>query len=485
MVTRVLGKKGLYTLKIGDRLVHSLYDPEKEASRIVSSFSLFPCSRYVILLGLGLGYAAKELKSRFPGVVFLVVDEKPIPAQWREPALGSEPFRVWDQNQPLGDFLLSYIDEVDLPLTEIKILGLSPPKNLAEVKAAFGRMREHLLPNIKTDMEYGQRWIENSFTNFTRPPQLWELRPEARDIETAIIVSCGPSLGECEAQYLKARQSSDFILAMTGSAPYLAAHKIIPDAFITIDPGFASQRYLDNVSADAVVFAPSTALLDLPTCPERRCAIFSTAQSWEQEIIKSLNIASIQLLPSLGSVSLSALFLAQSLFPSAKIGLLGYDFRESALPYSPGHPKRERALLAQQRLNPAISGPLTKSITQSPLYAWRLEKMLQSNKTTVARGLEECQNLETGAKPTSPLFRPMSALTKDRRASAVKEAKKAIVSSLLKAAENQPLILTEETASYLAILRPSSYLKTPPSRRQEIFKTLLKELAASPIFADK
>ncbi len=74
-------KKGAFTVRVtsGDgsvKTLHSLYDPEAEATSIVDAFS-FDGRGLLVVLGLGLGYHVRELARRFPGTEIVVVEARP------------------------------------------------------------------------------------------------------------------------------------------------------------------------------------------------------------------------------------------------------------------------------------------------------------------------------------------------------------------------------------------------------------------------
>jgi len=58
------------------KTLHSIYDPEAEAIKIVSAFE-FDGKGILVVLGLGLGYHLRELERRFPDVQIIVVEAMP------------------------------------------------------------------------------------------------------------------------------------------------------------------------------------------------------------------------------------------------------------------------------------------------------------------------------------------------------------------------------------------------------------------------
>ncbi|MFQ5901545.1 MAG: hypothetical protein ACE5IH_08325 [Thermodesulfobacteriota bacterium] len=71
-------KKGNFSLRVkcndgSEKLLHSLYDPEREATTIVDTFD-FDRKGLLVVLGLGLGYHLVELTQRFPDTEVVVIE---------------------------------------------------------------------------------------------------------------------------------------------------------------------------------------------------------------------------------------------------------------------------------------------------------------------------------------------------------------------------------------------------------------------------
>lgn len=73
-VTRVAGRGGAPTLKVAGIYLHSRYNPEEEAQRLVDSAEINP-KRPVFVVGVGMGYHVKELRAR--GIEVAAVDPDP------------------------------------------------------------------------------------------------------------------------------------------------------------------------------------------------------------------------------------------------------------------------------------------------------------------------------------------------------------------------------------------------------------------------
>ncbi|HDH53499.1 MAG TPA: hypothetical protein ENH24_03330, partial [Nitrospirae bacterium] len=77
----VTTKSGKFSLRVtcdngSIKTLHSLYDPEAEATAVVDAFR-FDGRGILVVLGLGLGYHLKELVQRFPEAEILVVEAMP------------------------------------------------------------------------------------------------------------------------------------------------------------------------------------------------------------------------------------------------------------------------------------------------------------------------------------------------------------------------------------------------------------------------
>ncbi len=101
-VERVEGRGGAATLKVNGLVLHSIYNPEQEAARLIDSANLDP-ARPVLVVGLGLGYHVAELHKR--GFTIAVAEPDP---QVAKAALAA-------------------------PLFDLEVLlGIGPPEAIAE-----------------------------------------------------------------------------------------------------------------------------------------------------------------------------------------------------------------------------------------------------------------------------------------------------------------------------------------------------------------
>lgn len=71
-------KKNIPTLKIKQgetyKYIHSKYDPQNEARRLVDQFTIEEGTNHIIIFGIGLGYHLDELISKYPNVNFSIYE---------------------------------------------------------------------------------------------------------------------------------------------------------------------------------------------------------------------------------------------------------------------------------------------------------------------------------------------------------------------------------------------------------------------------
>lgn len=194
----------LVTIRYRGLLLHSVYDPVREAEKMV-----LPLVRenpgFVVICGLGLSYHVKALRQGLEGVEILVYE----PCEEIYQAAIDYNYGDW-QNDPniqvyndlevLEDALINrciYSDQGRFPLLWI----YSPYRRLAPVQVAhFETLLQNLklrqASNTKTLREKVQLWLQNIETNWQWLLKLPNISKLHRGFEQmpCVIVASGPSL---------------------------------------------------------------------------------------------------------------------------------------------------------------------------------------------------------------------------------------------------------------------------------------------------
>lgn len=263
-------REGAPTLVVGDRALHSRYDPIREAERIAGAIA--PGTRLVVVLGPGLGYLLEAASVSGAEVLFAAADpdllnfvenrraaqvgkKRPLPGR-SIPARA--PVETWEE-------ALARVSG----LAEGKILlldGSIEPGREEEYETArknFRRALDHLLERTITLTAFGTTFIENFLGNlfhgagrFLDPADLVS-RLEGQEV---LLVAPGPTL-EAALPVLAERYGAGGrapipILCVDSAGENLLQAGLEPDFLVTLDPQRITARFLAS-SAGAVVSLPT------------------------------------------------------------------------------------------------------------------------------------------------------------------------------------------------------------------------------------
>jgi hypothetical protein len=348
---------GASTVLVGDKALHSRYDPEGEAERYVSTLNLGESIRFFILIEPGLGYIIPALRRKNPRARILVIhisDFFNMPDGPRPEGPGAA---SWSPGRgPLQAFLEQEIP--DLPSTALRIVEWRPAlaaygapylQALTEVAEFIKRIDA----NTRTVRGFGRRWFRNFFKNLALMKRILGY---PRSAQPWIITGAGPSLEEALPEIRRLRERNCRILAASSSAAALRAGGIPPDLVISTDGGgWALLHLYEALRGDAAPPLAAALTAALPgQCAELPILPISDGSLWQRIILEKLEIPHI-VLPQRGTVTAAALDLALTL-TTGPIILCGMDLsprdiRTHARPYGFDRLQEEGAT----RLNPGYS----------------------------------------------------------------------------------------------------------------------------------
>lgn len=247
------GRRGLPTLKASDAqgtfYLHSLYDPEGEAERLVSQELPRHEFNVVVHIGCGLGYTLAPLMAAIDDKTTVVVVEPSLSAfrlalatrdlsEWlRHPRI------LWCAGETVGRAVGRVMDQLNL----LKITGWAPliaepvhrlhKDYVAELVDLLSSELSAQRLGKATELIASEIFLKNSFTNLrhalgapgiTHLYQRWHGKP-------AVIVSAGPSL-EKHLDLLAAHQDRILLIAVGAAWKSLRAHGIAPHLVVSVDP---------------------------------------------------------------------------------------------------------------------------------------------------------------------------------------------------------------------------------------------------------
>lgn len=160
-------RSGLKTIRKGGILVHSAYDPVREAENLISSLNLDEDSSYlIVLLGVGLGYHLKILKERYPRSVVLPLElDDDIALAFTR---CNEDFIITNYN--LKD-IYTFLNFTDFTaIREVKFLQVPSlyrlnRKEYNRVAEDIGRIVKSKFADLLTRVNFDKLWVKNSLLN--------------------------------------------------------------------------------------------------------------------------------------------------------------------------------------------------------------------------------------------------------------------------------------------------------------------------------
>jgi hypothetical protein len=335
-------KSGVLTVKVGEKTLHSRYDPLSEAKNYIRSLNLSGKIRFFLLIEPGLGYIIPVLREFFPGGRFLAIHVSSFLAErQKENAPGAA---VWSPDSDAG--LVAFLErEVpDIDAREARIIEWRP------AAAVYGGEYLRLLKktaefikridaNTRTARGFGKRWFRNFFRNLRLIGEIADFTDVRGRGIPWIITGAGPSLEENTEAIRGILADGGFLLAASSSAAALRARNIPIDLVISTDGGawalFHLYETLRPREKPPIAFSLNAAMPS--QCRAFPLLPLSDGTLWQELVLEGLGIPHISL-PQRGTVTAAALDLALFL-TDGRIGFTGMDLsrrdiRTHARPYS-------------------------------------------------------------------------------------------------------------------------------------------------------
>ncbi|MBU0600217.1 DUF115 domain-containing protein [bacterium] len=269
-------KSGLPILTITNKegriiSLHSNYNPQKEATRFISSFNLAG-KNTVLVLGFALGYHIKELLKQPQINKIIVIDpdvevfKLALTSQDLSNLLSSPKIKliINEENfsnlyQDLSQFIsLDNLNKVQI-IRYLPCLSLDPDYYL-QVDKIIKNILEMNVSNLAIFASFGKIWLENIFQNF------FEIVNNA-PVDSlfnkfcglpAIIISAGPSLNK-NLRYLKQAKGKAVLICVDTALKVLLEERIQPDIVVSVDPQPANFRHFERVDThDLILLAEAT-----------------------------------------------------------------------------------------------------------------------------------------------------------------------------------------------------------------------------------
>lgn len=246
------------TCRVGKFLLHSSYDPQKEAERFLDANLAPGPASTIILLGPGLDYLSQALLARQRASRILRIQYD---GRLRDKEIISGP-PTWypGGDRGLGSFLAHYLDEDGLAgirILEWEAASRAWPQEAGRAKEELKSALDFLASSAATLKTFGRPWVANACRNFLLIENL--AIPQV-DPAPIVIAAAGPSL-ELSLDLLVANRKRFRLLAVSSALATLASKDIVPDLVVASDGGFWSRLHLYPLARSATCLAsPLSAL---------------------------------------------------------------------------------------------------------------------------------------------------------------------------------------------------------------------------------
>lgn len=256
------------------RPLHSLVDPAREASRLISTVR---GSAYLVILGLGGGYAARAALDRDDIRGLLVIEygadgtAELLASKDYVDILRDPRFRLLVDPTP-SDIEAAVMEDYHPAFAGgIATLPLRPradadPEAFRSAADAVRSALEAVSDDYSVQAYFGKRWFANAIRNVLRAG---DPVPPLKPARSVAVTAAGPSLDDQLGSLVRVR-SERFVLATDTSLPALLLAGIVPDAVVSIDCQHISYyHFMQGLPAEVPLFLdlaspPSVASLASP-----------------------------------------------------------------------------------------------------------------------------------------------------------------------------------------------------------------------------
>ena len=266
----VSSRTGAPSARYGGQLLHSLFDPVREAERLVRS-SCGPDATAAVVLGFGLGYACEACLRRTPELPVLAVEPDPglfvraLAARPLEALLASPRLRLHVSADPQG--LAAAVESAGDELNLARPCVLRLPASAARHPAYFDRVERILVAardrgrvNVETLQRFGPLWVRNLLGNlqpFLSSPGVGALTGAFEGVP-ALVLASGPSLDGVLPRIRELALRCVVISVDTSLRACLAAG-LQPDFVVVIDPQYWNSRHLDGTDSPRTLLVAESA----------------------------------------------------------------------------------------------------------------------------------------------------------------------------------------------------------------------------------
>lgn len=235
-------RDGEATCAIGPILLHSSYNPKKEAEQFVKNISCDFSPSVIILLESALSYCVPPLRVRFPDVKIAGVRYTTAFDNYN--GAFDKVFYYTAQNAiSFEDAMLKSFTAEELCSTLYLQWGATVktyPTESSLIKKSIKSITEKAKALVVTKSFFSQKWLLNTLTFCKNAQLLTQLAPITKPL---VITASGQSLIDF-IPTLKKLHDKCFIVALSSSVTPLLYNGITPNLIVTTDGGYYAKKHL-------------------------------------------------------------------------------------------------------------------------------------------------------------------------------------------------------------------------------------------------
>jgi hypothetical protein len=337
----------LDTVLVGQKTLHSRYNPLAEAERYLDSLNLDTGIRYIILAECGLCYIIEPLRKKFPSAKIVSLHIR----KFYKHKSAAQPDAEWlpDSSVNRGAFLENEIDDAEAG--SIKIIEWRPAAdvygeeylNLVKDIAVFVKRAD---ANRRTRTAFGRRWLKNVIRNCLLFNSDFNIALPRRNAACCVVAGAGPGLEDARDSIRRLKEAGAPLIAVSSAAAALLEAGICPDIIVACDGGnWARLHLFESVRAfwEKPAGAPRPALaFSLNAAVPLQCAAFNLLPLGDHSLFQSLVQRCFGLppvsFPQRGTVGASAVdlafYISGGAVYTAGIQFSHDDIRTHAKPYA-------------------------------------------------------------------------------------------------------------------------------------------------------
>jgi len=307
-------------------LLHSKYDPQKEAELFISSFEVEDVQKYesVFFYGVGLGYQIEAFFKRFGPKKFYLYEAQP------------EILRLYLENRSLKELPLTYLEDIYVEkdtddtqkfaadfLAKVKneVLFVILPSYQKIFAADYERFSKSFIEAVKnkrsslfTNFNFQKRWTLNSLLNlpevFATPNILHDAKRSFFTKKPAILVAAGPSLDE-EIENLRwiKEKGLAYLFSVGSAINTLIEYDVFPDAACTYDPDYNNQFVFEKLKKRAIstiplVFGSSVGFETLQNYPGKKLHLITGQDTVGRYFLKHQSGETLKIIPDASTIAI-------------------------------------------------------------------------------------------------------------------------------------------------------------------------------------